>query len=446
MRSTVKLEGDVIQVDNDSSVEATEIACGETFATKRKVDGNTIVEKEGYNYFVVDNDYAKGDRRCDGKFMADFFTVVDTEDCITSVLRQSQRVQQKRSLAETLLQEGEGFESTRNVMLLEGRTAVDDGSEESNSFGLVIQEQEETRYITTNLNAGCEGQDYMEGVSGNILPPEEVEEFDMTKFGKGLRRPEEGIRCAGRKGTTRLLWLHEFYVVNEGTSSKPKRVLYQALQFLLGVHVPVGQVHCMTPESSRDIWVLGIRHVDVAQVRHSSPRTKGYLFHDEFNEGDARTALLGSCPELVRIENGLQWHNMQNIYTEVPRVVHPDDVRHRKVHVRGRKKHYVCGVTAEEDVLTNEFSFTLLHRDAFCMYPEERLGMELNSASMMWEHIEDIFRRIRKSMSSGRQGTSSATFAMPLLGTVYQFWKVRTVIFIVALQQMLTITITHCRS
>jgi hypothetical protein len=123
----------------------------------------------------------------------------------------------------------------------------------------VIEEQEETRYITTNLNAGCEGQEYVEGVSGNILPPKEVEEFDMTKFGKGLRRPEEGIRCAGRKGTTRLLWLHEFYVVNEGTSSKPKRVLYQALQFLLGVHVPVGQVHCMTQESSRDIWVLGIR-------------------------------------------------------------------------------------------------------------------------------------------------------------------------------------------
>jgi hypothetical protein len=108
MRSTVKLEGDVIQVDNDSSVEAKEIACGDTFATKRKVDANKIVEKEGYSYFVVDKDYAKGDRRCDGKFMADCFSVVETGECITSVLRQSQRVQQKRSLAETLLHEGEG--------------------------------------------------------------------------------------------------------------------------------------------------------------------------------------------------------------------------------------------------------------------------------------------------------------------------------------------------
>ena len=124
MRSTVKLEGDVIEVENESSVKATGIAFGESLLTERKVDANKIVEKEGYSYFVVDKDYAKGDRRCDGKFMADFFTVVDTGDCITSVLRQSQRVQQKRSLAETLLHQGEGLQSTRNVMLLEGRTAV----------------------------------------------------------------------------------------------------------------------------------------------------------------------------------------------------------------------------------------------------------------------------------------------------------------------------------
>jgi hypothetical protein len=60
------------------------------------------------------------------------------------------------------------------------------------------------------------------------------------------------------------------------------------------------------------------------------------------------------------------------------------------------------------------------------MYPEERLGMEINSASMMWEHVEDIFKRIRGCMGSGRQGTSSASFSMPLLLTVYDFWKVIT--------------------
>jgi hypothetical protein len=63
-------------------------------------------------------------------------------------------------------------------------------------------------------------------------------------------------------------------------------------------------------------------------------------------------------------------------------------------------------------------------RCEFSMYPEEVLGMELNSASIMWEHIEGIFQKIRVCMSSGRQGTSSATFSMPLLSTVFDFWGV----------------------
>ena len=142
------------------------------------------------------------------------------------------------------------------------------------------------------------------------------------------------------------------------------------------------------------------------------------------NDGDGRTALLGKCPELVRIQNCLTWHNIHAISIEVPRVVHPDDVQIRRVHVAGRKRHYVCGVTAVEDPLTNTYSFSLMPRSHFSMYPEEVLGMELNSASIMWEHIEDIFHKIRVCMSSGRQGTSSATFSMPLLSTVFDFWGV----------------------
>jgi hypothetical protein len=49
------------------------------------------------------------------------------------------------------------------------------------------------------LNAVSEGEEYMESVTGESFTKDEVDEFDMTKFGKGLRRPEEGIRCAGRK-------------------------------------------------------------------------------------------------------------------------------------------------------------------------------------------------------------------------------------------------------
>jgi hypothetical protein len=133
--------------------------------------------------------------------------------------------------------------------------------------------------------------------------------------------------------------------------------------------------------------------------------------------------LLGSCPELVRVDNDLQWHNIHAISTDVPRV---DDIRTRKVHVAGRKQHYVCGVTAVEDTVSNTFTFSLLPRTGFCMYPEERLGMEINSASIMWEHVEDVFKRTRGCMGSGRQGTSSASFSMPLLLMVYDFWKVIT--------------------
>jgi hypothetical protein len=167
-----------------------------------------------------------------------------------------------------------------------------------------------------------------------------------------------------------------------------------------------------------------VRHVPALFARPGHARRRGYLFHSEFNDGDARTALMGTCPELVRVENGLKWHNTHSISTEVPRVIHPDDIRTRKMHVVGSKKHYVCGVTAVEDLVNNTYILSLLPRNAFSMYPEERLGMELNSASIMWEHVDDIFKRIRLCMSSGRQGTSFVTFVMPLLQTVYDFWKV----------------------
>ena len=37
---------------------------------------------------------------------------------------------------------------------------------------------------------------------------------------------------------------------------------------------------------------------------------------------------------------------MRYVGTEVPRVVHAEDVQTRRVHVAGRDNHFVCGVTA----------------------------------------------------------------------------------------------------
>jgi hypothetical protein len=141
----------------------------------------------------------------------------------------------------------------------------------------------------------------------------------------------------------------------------------QALQFLLGAHLPEGKVHNMTEDMRREIWVLGILHAPADHVRQCRGRNVGcYLFHSELHEGNARTALLGNYPELVRIENGLKWHNAHAISIQVPRVVHPDDVLIRRVHVAGQKKHYVCGVSAVEDIVTNTYtnavaSYGVLH-------------------------------------------------------------------------------------
>jgi hypothetical protein len=70
-------------------------------------ESRATVEKEGYSYFIVDTDYQKGDRRCDGKFMADFFSVTDVHDSSVNYCRQSQRVH-KRYIAETLRIENAG--------------------------------------------------------------------------------------------------------------------------------------------------------------------------------------------------------------------------------------------------------------------------------------------------------------------------------------------------
>lgn len=202
-----------------------------------------------------------------------------------------------------------------------------------------------------------------------------------------LRRPRLGIRCAGRSNTTRLLWLHEFYVVHEGPRRKPLKYIYQALHFMMGGHLPEGAVENMTEKMRRSIWVLGICHIPADHIRQFSRRKEGYIFHNELHDEDAKTALFASCPEVVRVDNCLKWHQMKHVLTEVPRVVHQEDVQSRRVHVAGRANHFVCGVRAVQNKQTWTYILASLPRSDFCTYPEESLGMELNSPTMMWRHV-----------------------------------------------------------
>ena len=355
-----------------------------------------IVEVKGHKYILIDQDLSKGDRRCDGPALSSFFSVEGGSTGGNNA-RESNRIKKRKELTPTVI--NELHDTTSHG--LEDDTL--DGTIDNHGSEMLPERDNETsnRRKTTK-------------VSGDVILCSNVK----------LAAPKSGIRCAGRKDTTRLLWLNEFYVIHEGTRIKGKEYIFQARQFLLGEQLPADEVQNMTERMRQSIWVQGICHLPAEHVRHFSRRNKGYMFHTELNDEDARTALFGGCPEIVRVDNWLTWHPMRRVSTEVPRIVHSEDVQTRRVHVAGRENHFVCGVSAVQDLVTHQFTLARMPRSAFCMYPEERLGMELNSPSIMWDHIDDMFHKLRVCMSCGRQGASSGTFTMPLLCTVYDFLQV----------------------
>ena len=67
------------------------------------------------------------------------------------------------------------------------------------------------------------------------------------------------MRCAERKGTSMMLWQHEFYMVIEPSPrGPPKPYVYQALEFRVGVNLPKDQVERMvrnrSTEGSVSMW------------------------------------------------------------------------------------------------------------------------------------------------------------------------------------------------
>ncbi len=58
-------------------------------------DGTTlIVQLKGHNYFVVDQDVTKGDRRCDGPALSNFFLAEAGSSTVNNV-RQSHRIKKR---------------------------------------------------------------------------------------------------------------------------------------------------------------------------------------------------------------------------------------------------------------------------------------------------------------------------------------------------------------
>jgi len=252
----------------------------------------------------------------------------------------------------------------------------------------------------------------------------------------------KGERCAERPGSGMLLWQHEYYfVIEKYNGGPPKPYIYQALEFRKGSELPEIEKENMSRKQLLQTWVLGVAYAPAIDIRKHSRREKGYLFHTEFNDTDARTGLFWKCPEVVRVDNSTAWRAMSAVLLEIPRVVHPDDVYSGEVHVAGRDLHYVCGMCCHETVakktktgLVQEGSFRLERlireeggerlKHGFCMYAEERLGNNINSAGMMWEMVEDVFQGIRTVMStSGR--ARSGSFRLTWSSAVLQFWEVK---------------------
>ncbi len=142
--------------------------------------------------------------------------------------------------------------------------------------------------------------------------------------------------------------------------------------------MPLGGVEEMNDTMRNEIWVLGVCYVPVMYVRKFSKRLKGYMFHTELNDDDGDKAFYGNCPEIVRVDNCLKWHSMSTVSRDIPRIIHADDVKNRRVYVAGRGMHFVCGATAVEDLHCLEFWLSRLPRRSFFMYPEVRSGYEFN--------------------------------------------------------------------
>ncbi len=248
-------------------------------------------------------------------------------------------------------------------------------------------------------------------------------------------------RCAERPGTGMVLLQHEYYyVIEKYNGGVPKPYVYQALEFRKGSELPAIEQENMSKKQRRETWVLGVAYAPALDVRKQSKREKGYLFHTDMNDTDARTGLFWRCPELVRVDNSTAWRAMSSMLSVFPRVVHPDDVYSGAVHVAGRDLHYVCGMCCHENVgkttkmgKETEGSFHLERlireedgdqvKHGFCMYAEERLGRSINSCGIMWEMIEEIFHGIRTVMSrSGR--ARSGSFSLTWSTALQQFWEV----------------------
>ncbi len=201
--------------------------------------------------------------------------------------------------------------------------------------------------------------------------------------------------------------------------------LYQALEFQVGINLPPDEVQGLTQKQKkprRSGYEAAVAYAPALHVRkfNTVEQRKGYLFHSEFNDGDGDTALFGKCPEVVRVDNCTAWRPiMSSVLETIPRVIHPSDIKTRVILVAGRDWHYVCGVAATEKDGT--FTFHKIARKTFYMYPEEALGPCVQSATIIWEHVESLLENVRQLMRKSG-GARSSSFSIPWTAACMSFF------------------------
>ena len=238
------------------------------------------------------------------------------------------------------------------------------------------------------------------------------------------------------KETSLALWKHEFFAVKKTkrkNKGKHEFDIYQALEFRQGADLPAKCIKGLSDKQKSEIWVQGTFYAPSCDIRRANgdlPKDR-YIFQKDTKKDwepcPQYKASLGECPELVKLENCTCWHPMSDVLHMLPRVVHPTDVQTHKVYVKGRDWHYLCGVSAIEDLAPGDgedgFQLRILDRKHFVMYPEEKLGGLINSASSQWENLEQLFQGIRDIMSSGTAFTSG-TFTIAWSNGCQKFWEV----------------------
>lgn len=209
-----------------------------------------------------------------------------------------------------------------------------------------------------------------------------------------------------------MLFLYEFFEVNvRGEGQATRSQIYQALEF--------------APQEDGSIHVKGQYYCLPRYVRGHARVPAGTHTYDEASSSeDGDLALRDVAPELVMVDNCTAWFSMASLTDGKPRVVHPDAIKDRSIHIAGKEQHWVCGSVATERTEEGQegFSVRRITREDIISRPEDVLGEEYTSCTSEWDNMELVFAGVRGVLRCG-SGSRSGSFETPWSLQTFRFWN-----------------------